>query len=248
VKKFSVSVLILVLALSCLAGTAFGKEDIEKERILVNKQEEKDLNKLYKKAVNGESDINPTELKEDLDISITNEADNKEEKVDVDVTAELTKKVVKEDGTIVESYTVTAFTDISESIGIMSSGSNRTDAWDSSGGVKGWSQYNYDKQVKGDYTYQDLQSVSGGWSVADSSITISSREVLYGATGPRMSDGSYVTQRQRMYPTGNSFSYTAPSKWEPVRITHAVGVTSYAYLARGGSKWTFTITNQNAGG
>ncbi|WP_299833661.1 hypothetical protein [uncultured Metabacillus sp.] len=134
---------------------------------------------------------------------------------------------------------------MSNEIGIAASNSKSASQWDSSYSVRAYSTYYYTRYEKDGYAYHDITSCSGGWSRSDSSVTMSQRKVIYGASGPSYPNGSYVQQNQTMYPTSNSFSYTAPSSWVAVKTTHAVGVSTWVTLNRGGSTWTLKLINQN---
>jgi hypothetical protein len=244
-KRLSIFFIIFLLALSTFGFTTSAANK-EKERVLVlyEREEIKDIDKLFERAKNNISDIN--EKKNKFSASLENNNTKQKDDLTILSTTQLLKSVKKNDGTIVNSYSTTVFAVTPSADG---SGSKNKNGWDSSYGIEAYSTYYYDYYNKSGGTspgeYRDLTSVKGGWKIHDSTISLSNRKVTLGASGTSY-NGYYVQQITDKYPTGNSFSYSAPSSWEPVYMSNgSVGVTTTVTLKRGSSTWTLTLRNNN---
>lgn len=88
--------------------------------------------------------------------------------------------------------------------------------------------------------YRLLLQVDGGYTILDSSVSITSENVLLGARGNSYYDNSLVNVTNSNNVIGFTFSIGAPY-WPPVY--GQVGAVNSATLHRGGSSWTFENDN-----
>jgi hypothetical protein len=129
-------------------------------------------------------------------------------------------------------------------------GSTSDEDWDSSYSVKAYSTYYWDKykSTNGD-GFKKLTKVTGGWTISDNKVSITSREVRYGASGGALRDdgthgGSVIQDSGPLYPSSNSFSYDAPKNWKPVSDwASTIGVNTKATLKLGTETWTLKLDN-----
>lgn len=121
------------------------------------------------------------------------------------------------------------------------SGNNYKEKWDSSLGVKADLTVYYNTKGTTPEEYL-LTKVSGGWTIADTSISLSNREVYY------VSEGSFpqpvYNQHSTKTPTTNSFNYNTGFTKYVAEDFSLVGATSKVTLKRGtSSTWTLTLPN-----
>lgn len=118
-------------------------------------------------------------------------------------------------------------------------GSKGGSIWDSTSSVLASSTIYYDQQPDGSGRKYKLTSVSGGYSIGQSGVSVSNQSVTYGC-----SDSIVGAQKATKYPGGSSFSYsTGFSKYATTRnIGFAVGVTHNMRISRG-SSWNFSHQN-----
>lgn len=249
IKKLGISFVISMLIIFSSVNLIFAKENqspgTEKSKIIYEKSEIKDINKLLERAKNNVSDLNEDQNILQFEASLEENSKSNKEKIELKATSQLLKQTKKSDGTTISTYTTTIFTqDVSKNIGVLSQGSNR-DLWDGSLSVRAYSTYTFDRYEANGYVYHDILSCSGGWQRSDSTVGMSNRIVTYGASGPRYSNDAFVQQSNTAYPSGNTFSYTAPSSWVPVKTSFSVGVSTWVTLSKGGSVWTLKLINQN---
>jgi len=244
---------VLVFSSLSLVNTVNAEEQDNQETVIYEKKEIKDLNKLYERAENNVTDkkINIDKLSEEVEVTLN----DKEVSKDVSATTQLLKKTKDSEGNIDAYYTTTTFVDdIPASEEEASSGevsasatstSRKASKWDSSGGVKAYSTVYYSVTYKDSVPYQDLSKVTGGWSVSDSSISLSNRKVDLGQSGGSLCGG--VTQKKSFTPSGNTFSYPAPSSWCAVSSqVGSIGANTSVTLKRGSSStWTLSLPNRN---
>jgi hypothetical protein len=189
-----------------------------------------------------------TDVDESTHIKIKAKKDKSKDKKDVGKETELdalktTQKIeVKEleDGTIVESYkTVTL-----SSIGIESTSELYNAKWDESIGVKTNSTVYYDKIYSGSILYVKHMGAKGGWQIADSWLSVSSKRVRLGIFG-MTSDGTTENKYKDYYPSGSTFSYGSPG-WRSVRGDQyftKLGATTYAKISDGSETWSLEMEN-----
>lgn len=88
-----------------------------------------------------------------------------------------------------------------------------------------------------------LTSVSGGWTVEDSTIGVSSRSVTYGCNGAGPS-GAVLNQKATQYPSSNSFNYsTGFTKPVFTDFSPIMGGNTHCKLTRGSSVWYLDLVN-----
>lgn len=264
-KKFLYFLIACSFFISIFGESVSAEKKTDVGKVTYQQNEITDIDELYSKAI---EDSNKTAT-EELNISATlskvepvnknlslmnNSDENDTKKVDTISTTQLLKKVEYSNNKTEEFYATTVFTNNIDPVlgvtpsstgGITPFASSEDVEYDDSYSVKAYSTYYYTKLTYGDYSYHDITSVKGGWTKLDSSVTLSRREVIYGATGPAYHDNRFITQRQISYPGSNTFSYTAPSSWIAVQPTHAVGVTTNIDINRRSSTWRLTLVNTN---
>jgi len=160
-------------------------------------------------------------------------------------------RAVKKGDKIIESYkvvTLTIVSDEDEDEGIvapLAEGSKSESRWDTAGGVRAYSTVNYDRSIDGNLYLYKLTSVSGGWERHDSSYVLSDRKVNYGATGTTKEGGFANQSSGFLYPTSDTYSYTAPSNWVPVWQSYMIfGTNSWVTIKRGtSSEWELHLSN-----
>ncbi|MFI8626383.1 hypothetical protein ACIGEH_19300 [Bacillus altitudinis] len=203
---------------------------------------EKSIEESYEDAINGVSDFQekPMELSS---ISVNSKTNGSSSSVKQYSTTQILSETV-EKGSIEQEIAVTVFNDVAlkqqsnESISTMDD-KGRSE-WDSTLGVRAHSRIYYTISKKDNVRYAKLNKITGGWKIDDSSIKLSKRTVRYGSSG-----WPSGTQKATKNPSGNSYSYNAPSSWKKTAIEggRAVGSTSVVTLKRGGSTWTLTLVN-----
>lgn len=213
------------------------------------------LNVLYNMAKN-DVGVELTEINPKVSITPTS-ATSKEYPFYTDVsdtTQLLSVQESKKGNTRVESYATTVFVDVYDKTSkgtapkVDPKGSLSEDSWDSSIGVNAYSTINwkivYDSRGAKHY---DLQSVSGGWRIADNHLRVSGKVVRYGARG-WSSFGSANSQNRTYYLPDSkmTFSYTVPSAWIPVAHNgqDTIGVSQECKITTAsGKQYKFTFTN-----
>ncbi|HAJ3957195.1 hypothetical protein WD019_19040 [Fictibacillus sp. Mic-4] len=215
------------------------KSNKETPRVIYQAKEEKDINKLYKKAVNGVSDISvldPLHNRAKWKLTPENKsAKAKNTDIDQYETAQILK-VEKVGDTEVRNIAVTSFADVGiESI----SGSQNGSKWDPSYSVKAYSTMYYTQTVKSDgLTYAKVTRGKGGWTNSDPQVYISSKKVILGTTG-----WPAGTQTSTHYPSGSTFDYSVSFDYVALSAGHAIGVTSSCTLKDTSDTWSLKLNN-----
>ena len=130
---------------------------------------------------------------------------------------------------------------------IASSGSGSSSQYDTSYSVYGYITYYYSTKYAHGCTGYLLTSVTGGWQIVDSSVSITNREVTYACYGITLTDtgfGVNNSQYQTKYPTTNSFSYNSGFSEYVYKdgSVSTLGTSSEATLRHGGSsEWTLLV-------
>ncbi|MCM3443628.1 hypothetical protein [Metabacillus halosaccharovorans] len=220
--------------------------------VLYKKEQTKDINKLYKMAENEEGFLSANELEEFTNEEVTLTGDKKtsdgskaEAQIETLATSELIE-VYETDGVKTEVFAVTEFAEVKEEdlISTLAADSDSGTKTDSSVSVRAYSTNNFSRTNN---SCIDLTSVTGGWTRLDTSVSIGTKSVNYGATGRNCGTGSGVTQNSKVqYPSGTTYSYAVPSNWVGVNIdadVTVVGHKSVATLTRGSSKWSLSFVN-----
>ncbi|MFB1052192.1 hypothetical protein [Paraliobacillus sp. JSM ZJ581] len=113
------------------------------------------------------------------------------------VTSEIIEETTKK-GLKKEKIVVTTFNDISNANNVVSTMSDTRDGvWDGSYYFQAYSRIYYTKLTRNRTPMRELDRVTGGWKVADSSVSLSNRRVRFGASGWPV--GSQAATR---YPSG----------------------------------------------
>lgn len=225
-------------------------------KVLYKKKQTTNPETLYKMATNKESYLTEKELNKfsNNEVFITGDKKNKNnelEKINLDTiaTSELVE-IYEVDGVKTEVFAVTEFALVTEEdlVGTLASERDYGEKWDSSISVKAYSTNNYNRSFdNGENSCIDLTSVTGGWTISDSSVSVGTKTVNYGQTGRRCGSGSGVTQNSKpLYPGGLTYNYAVPSSYVGVTLTAdstVVGQRSQAVLTRGSSKWSLDLTN-----
>lgn len=104
--------------------------------------------------------------------------------------------------------------------------------------VRSYSTIYWDRKTSGGLNYVRLTRVSGGWTLLDSTFTLSNRRVEYGQT-------PLTNVSETKYPTGNIFNYYTPTSWgwENDGSSVAMGATTYVTVKRGTNSFIQAFTN-----
>ncbi|PZD93208.1 hypothetical protein DNH61_24495 [Paenibacillus sambharensis] len=210
----------LVLLMSPLTGNAEGKNAGEKKgRILIKNKEIIELKILEERAEKGLTDLVLDEgTSTKTNIVMTSKNGKKMRfKVKKLKTAQLLEKSTSVNGDTVESYAVTSITNYD---------SDRYDSKnDSSYGIKAYSRIYIDKITYTDVpgTYWKLIKATGGWERNDPILRLANRKVNLGTVG--LSRQRIESQQVTYEPTRDTWSYNAPSDWNPVN-SQGVNITT----------------------
>ncbi len=106
-----------------------------------------------------------------------------------------------------------------------------------------WNEYEDQDEI----LYGNLEKVIGGWQILDSRVYLSNRHVINGQYGWTMTN-RYKQYSQNKYPSSNTYSYTTPSSWLPVKFNPSappmeLGSTSNVTITFGSNSWSFQFTN-----
>jgi len=220
-----------------------------KEKVIQRFTEIKDINKLYERAKNGVSDVNREVEKNFVAKVVLQSTDGLENGTVQTYSTSQLLKVSEVNGDKIETYATTTFYDISDLYNgnFQTNDSSNKSKYDSSISVRAYSTVYYTTSSIDGEDYTDLTKVSGGWTILDSTVSLSNRKVNFGATGWAKSGVGYVQQTSYNNPTSNSFSYSAPSSWAPISVVSTgriFGVTTWVTLKRGtNSVWELQLVN-----
>lgn len=203
---------------------------------------EKSIEESYEDAINGISDLQENSIGLSA-VNINSKTNDTSSSVKQYSTTQILSETVKEDS-VEQKIAVTVFNNVAlkqqSNDNIRTMDDKGRSEWDSSLGVRVHSRIYYTISKKDNVRYAKLNKITGGWKIDDSSIKLSKRTVRYGSSG-----WPSGTQKATKNPSGNSYSYNAPSSWKKTAIEggRAVGSTSVVTLKRGGSTWTLTLVN-----
>lgn len=86
--------------------------------------------------------------------------------------------------------------------------------YDTSYSVKAYSTFYYNKYYADGQLHIDMiGTASGGWDIQDYAVRIDNQIVKVGQEGPSRMGCSYCNDPITAYPSGTSWSYSAPSSW-----------------------------------
>lgn len=234
----------LVVLLSMSLVKPAGASEI-KSKLVYENEEISDLNVLYNRAIMNESEDKKFKGKGIRGLEVASNTKGNE-KIKVKELETIQLLSVKEEGnSTVEEYAKTTFIveeNTNNNLIIMStqSGNKTESTWDSSLGVRAYSTIYYSRTVIGGISRAKLTSVSGGWAISDSQISLSNRKLVMGTSGWPAGHQS-VTHNL----SSNSWVYNAPSSWDYVSTEagNSIGATTTVTLKRGTSTWTLTHNN-----
>lgn len=248
-KKLLFLVLVVVL-FSSIGGTSFAEPSTSEGKIIYQAEEITDLDLLLERAKNGLTDVeeNPQQKL----FVVQNHSDNNEDIKEYTTTQKLL--AVQNGDEVVETFSKVSFVVITNENknGVINNGnlikpfsSKEEEEWDGGYGLKAYSKVNYTRTKSGNIYAYKLDSVSGGWEKSDSRYILSDRKVVYGITGNSKDHGAGISKSSgNLYPSGNTFSYTAPSSWPALEANVLLGVNTYITITRGtNSSWTLHHQN-----
>jgi len=181
-----------------------------KSKVIIEKKEITDVDKLFDRAKNGISDIKD---KKDIVPKAKGMAISKESGRSVNAHLLSTTQLLKEEklsnGDIVTTYATTNFALLPESellnaaqdtISIASDASYPNSAWDSTGGVKAYGTIYWNWSYNGGITYASMsgQTNTGGWTLT-SGYSLSNKKITYGQSGMTAFNG-YKGQSSSLVP------------------------------------------------
>jgi hypothetical protein len=221
--------------------------------------EEKSIEEAYQDAINGISDINLDHInissnemtavpsKSNLNTKNGLSLDSNEPE-DLEITEYKTAQVLQESEDE-QSIVVTVFNDVEISdegqLAIASitplSGDKGGNKTDDSASVRSHSRIYFKTKIENNITYATLTKVTGGWTILDSSVSLSNRKVVNGITGwPGVAKSSTLNPSTNTYNSSFSWPYVATS------TTYHLGTNATVTLKRGSSTWTLYHQNNAA--
>lgn len=197
---------------------------------------------LLSRALNGISDPSPVSYQPIG--TLTNTATGQATNLTTVDTTQYLKGVRYPDGSTVQSYATTAFTQVTPAQ--LSGYSQSYSGWDSSYSVEASSTFYYTVTTISGSDYMQLTNVTGGWTTPPTGISIQDQHVRFGATG--VSPNGFVEHSQDEYPSGQfTWAYNAPGSWPPISVSNktgrAFGVNSWINLWHGSTEWSLGLIN-----
>lgn len=236
-------IIFLLLASFTPAYASENKKTNDKSKTLYHAQEIKDLKVLEKRAKQGISDDKSDQLNHVVETSLINSDTGQIEK---EVTYQTTQKLlttVSEDGQLTNSYVTTTFsgtpstTDNASPTGVVSALGSQSDSYSgASSTVKSYSTIYWDTKGSGTTRQFRLNKATGGWTILDSTFSISNRLARIGETNI---SSTY-------YPSSNSFTYYSPSSFPWLNAnakTNYLGCTTEVTIKRGTNSWVQVFKN-----
>ncbi|MGN8048001.1 hypothetical protein, partial [Bacillus sp. 22190] len=176
---------------------------------------EKSIEESYEDAINGISDLQENSIGLSS-VNINSKTNDTSSSVKQYSTTQILSETVKEDS-VEQKIAVTVFNNVAlkqqSNDNIRTMDDKGRSEWDSSLGVRAHSRIYYTISKKDNVRYAKLNKITGGWKIDDSSIKLSKRTVRYGSSG-----WPSGTQKATKNPSGNSYSYNAPSSWKKTAI------------------------------
>lgn len=218
------------------------------EKIVFETEPITDLDILYERAENGISDkrekmINTKAVLQKI-------GSNKLSEIDIVQTTQCIKITEEDKGQKQTSYATTIFASIPNLPSLLKSYDeyDYDEDEDSTYSVRAystiyWNEYEDQYEI----LYGNLEKVIGGWQILDSRVYLSNRHVINGQCGWTMTN-RYKEYSQNKYPSSNTYSYTTPSSWLPVKFNPSappmeLGSTSNVTITFGSNSWSFQFTN-----
>ncbi|MFS8602532.1 hypothetical protein LRO89_07995 [Priestia megaterium] len=206
------------------------------EEVIYQEKEITDLDTLATRAENGVTDSEaPTT---ETILAVDSDTGESTELKQLNTTQKL--EVVKlEDDSQVETYKTTSL--VSADATASGDRSVYNTQWDQSDGVKAYATFYYDLVKKDGHTYLYHKGGKGGWTIYDSTLSLSGKNVRFGSFG-QGSDGK-KTSLYTDYSPGLTFNYGSPG-FRGVReeIYNKVGVSTSATVKRNSSSWKINVS------
>ncbi|MGC7869997.1 hypothetical protein ACPUYX_00545 [Desulfosporosinus sp. SYSU MS00001] len=211
-----------------------------------------DVNVLFDRAEKGVTDLKDQNIVSRA--SIVSKETGKKLDAKIYSTTQLNKVTEEANGEVVNTYATTTFAVATpnDTLGTSTTqsydGSNYNSKWDGSISVRAYSTVYWTYSSYGGLTFCNMagQSLTGGWAVSDSTVSVSNRYFTVGQSGPGYT-WFQDNESGNQYPSSLTYSYYVPSTWTPVQYVNgglsSVGMHSYATLVRGGSSWNLTFDN-----
>lgn len=249
-KKLFVLILALFILVPNSAFATSINDNTVKEKVIFEKEEIKDRNKIIDRAKKGITDVE--DLPFEVSSSITKvDSENiqvlstlstfdlenlDEENFDLDIftTTQKLKETQALDGTINTEYVTNAVVNAYDSKTV-----NKTDG---SYVVSGVVSVRWEEKISGGVMVWQLADTSGSWSLLDTGFSLSNRRVEFGQLGQEACFGTQC--KQTSYPTSNSFFYVGSSSWPWIGKHNQIATmtsNSYVTVTRGTSSFLFTI-------
>ena len=122
---------------------------------------------------------------------------------------------------------------------------NHREKWDSSYSVKAYITCYFVTKDKDKLWL--LTKVTGGYTISDYSVSVTSQALKYGCSGLTSTNGVGTTQVKDQKPQSSKWSYNTGFTKYVVKnaglLSATIGANNKLSLKRGSSKWTFTVTN-----
>jgi hypothetical protein len=236
-QKVSAMLVSLVLMLSLLPSLAFAGS----EEVTFTKQEITDINVLYEKAKNGETDYPVASASQDQEIKDENNGKTLSVKKS-ETTQHL--KTKKQGDRITNQYATTVFMTAATT-----PHTTYGEKWDSSIGVKAYHTMYWQEEIINSINTVDMNRVTGSWLISDPYLSVSNQSVRVVQNGYKP-DGWPVTQEVTRYDF--SFDYTDIASWSPLiygnsGLPAAVGVVQSCTVYDSSSSWSFTFNDHIPG-
>lgn len=244
-------VLLLLLALFILVPNStlasVNQGSLIKEKVIFEKEEITDINKIIEMAKNGETDLKdlsfdiiPTVSKEGLqsiDGLSLNEIDLEnasEEDFEVFQTTQKLKTTQASNGVTTTDYVTNSVIYYDKSSGTVTDGSYT---------VRGVVNIRWAEKYESAKMWMKFTSTNGSWTLLDSNFNLSNRNVRYGQVGLEACTTNNCNST--LYPSTNSFTYYGQSSWpwlsKNTNMT-SVSSTSQVNVNRGTSTFVFKIS------
>lgn len=238
-RLFSLAVVAMLLVASASTYGYTAPRDLKVE---FEAKEIKDKQVLFERAKKGITDLNDDKIL--TRGKLINVRTGKDEPARIYTTTQLLKVETLPNGSKQSSYVTTGFV-----VSPLDYAQYYDYNWDSTYSVKAYGTiyWNWWYDPNG-VSYFDLAKVDGGWSIADSTCSLSGQYAIVAENGWVYESG-YHQQTTTKYPSGLTFAYSAPSTWEPVSSSgnYQVGQTTYTRINRGGSAWDLWLEVQRRG-
>ncbi|WP_025027464.1 hypothetical protein [Caldalkalibacillus mannanilyticus] len=246
-----------------------GEGTKERSKVIFSQEEVTDLNELFERAKRGQSDLKMdtilgskrrnipeqtlqqiSSLNENPKAKLRN-SNGVEAEAEALATTQLLKTIENEEGNVVNYYVTDTFFIIEEEQlhefamnSYISEKDKGYSAWDSTYGIRAHSRIYYDDHSTVWQDYFLMVGVEGSWKSFDRNVTLSPNYVKMGNTGYIKGSAKYTSQQiEEWFPDSLSFSYGAPSDWEPTTGGDSIGATTRVDISGYGDNWMIVLVN-----